>query len=136
MAGRQVLDVPPTSIGGSSFCIAVSVRGLDIQKSLESSSTWILDFREEDEKASWFKGLIQATYQASAPPSVNVLSEREGAAASYSILTTTNPKAADIVISGAVVETKLFIYGKVGDTIVVKQDESLILEVVADGGKV
>ncbi|XP_019418850.1 PREDICTED: uncharacterized protein LOC109329610 isoform X2 [Lupinus angustifolius] len=136
MAGRQVLDVPPSSIGGSSFCIAVSVRGLDIQKSLESSSTWILDFREEDEKASWLKGLIQATYQASAPPSVNVLSDREGAAASYSVLTTTNPKAADIVISGAVVETKLFIYGKVGDTIVGKQDESLILEVVADGGKV
>ncbi|KAK7291737.1 hypothetical protein RIF29_07114 [Crotalaria pallida] len=136
MAGRQVLEVPPTNIGGSPFCIAVSVRGMDIQKALESSSTWILDFRGEEEKACWFKGLIQATYQASAPPSVNVLSDRDGNAASYSVLTTTNPKAADIVINGAVVETKLFIYGKVGDTIDEKHDESRILEVVADGGKV
>ncbi|KAE9602547.1 putative vacuolar protein sorting-associated protein [Lupinus albus] len=136
MAGRQVLEVPPTNIGGSPFCIAVSVRGMDIQKALESSSTWILDFREEEEKASWFKGLVQATYQASAPPSVNVLSGREGDGASYSVLNTTNLKAADIVINGAVVETKLFIYGKVGDTIDVKHDESLILEVVVDGGKV
>ncbi|XP_019431159.1 PREDICTED: uncharacterized protein LOC109338390 isoform X1 [Lupinus angustifolius] len=136
MAGRQVLEVPPTNIGGSPFCIAVSVRGMNIQKALESSSTWILDFREEEEKASWFKGLVQATYQASAPPSVNVLSGREGDAASYSVLNTTNQKAADIVINGAVVETKLFIYGKVGDTIDGKHDESLILEVVVDGGKV
>lgn len=32
MAGRQVYEVPPLNIGGSSFCIAVSYRGLDIQK--------------------------------------------------------------------------------------------------------
>jgi hypothetical protein len=32
MAGRQVLDVPPMNVGGSPFCIAVSTRGMDIQK--------------------------------------------------------------------------------------------------------
>ncbi|XP_020230234.1 uncharacterized protein LOC109811015 [Cajanus cajan] len=133
MAGRQVLDVPPTYIGGSPFCIAVSTRGMDIQKALESSSTWILDFREEEEKASWFKGLVQATYQASIPVSVDdVLGDLEGDATSYN----TNTKTADIVINGALVELKLFIYGKVGDTINGKLDESLILEIVADGGKV
>lgn len=34
-------------------------------QALESSSTWILAFRDEDEKTSWLKGLILATYQAS-----------------------------------------------------------------------
>ncbi|KAH1088253.1 hypothetical protein AAZX31_07G215500 [Glycine max] len=135
MAGRQVLDVPSTNVGGSAFCIAVSTRGMDIQKALESSSTWILAFREE-EKASWFKGLVQATYQASTPPSVDVLGDSEGNATSYNVLSTPNTKTADIVINGALVELKLFIYGKVGDTINGKLDESLILEVVADGGKV
>lgn len=32
MAGRQVHEVPPASVGGSSFCLAVSFRGMDIQK--------------------------------------------------------------------------------------------------------
>ena len=32
MAGRQVLDVPRMNVGGSPFCIAVSTRGMDIQK--------------------------------------------------------------------------------------------------------
>ncbi|KAK7264763.1 hypothetical protein RJT34_32373 [Clitoria ternatea] len=134
MAGRQVLDVPPTNVGGSPFCIAVISRGMDIQKALESSSTWILDFREE-EKASWLKGLIQATYQASTPPSVDVLGDSEADDVSDNVVAT-NPKTADIVINGALVELKLFIYGKAGDPIDGKLDEFLILDVVADGGKV
>lgn len=32
MAGRQVYEVPPANIGGSSFCLAVSYRGMDNQK--------------------------------------------------------------------------------------------------------
>ncbi|KAF7836889.1 putative vacuolar protein sorting-associated protein [Senna tora] len=32
MAGKQVLEVPPTDVGGSPFCIAVCFRGMDIQK--------------------------------------------------------------------------------------------------------
>lgn len=32
MAGRHVFEVPPTNIGGSPFCIAVSFRGMDSQK--------------------------------------------------------------------------------------------------------
>ncbi|KEH32375.1 calcium-dependent lipid-binding-like protein [Medicago truncatula] len=136
MAGRQVLDVPPMNVGGSPFCIAVSTRGMDIQKALESSSTWILDFREEEEKGCWFKGLIQATYQASTPLSVDVLGNSEGATASYNVLNNTNSKTADIVINGALMEAKLFVYGKAGNTTDGNLDESLILEIVADGGKV
>ncbi|KAK7348007.1 hypothetical protein VNO80_22555 [Phaseolus coccineus] len=136
MAGRHVLDVPLTYVGGSAYCIALSIKRMDIQKALESSSTWILDFRDEDEKASWFKGLVHATYQASTPPSIDLLGDSEGDAISYNVLSTTNSKTADTVINGALVELKLFIYGKVGDTTNGKLDESLILEVVADGGKV
>lgn len=32
MAGRQVIEVSPTSVGGSCYAIAVSSRGVDIQK--------------------------------------------------------------------------------------------------------
>lgn len=34
-------------------------------QALESSSSLILEFRGEEEKVVWLKGLIQATYQAS-----------------------------------------------------------------------
>lgn len=32
MAGRQIHEVPPANVGGSLFCIAVSFRGMNIQK--------------------------------------------------------------------------------------------------------
>lgn len=32
MAGRQVLEVPPASVGGSAYAVAVSFRGVDTQK--------------------------------------------------------------------------------------------------------
>lgn len=32
MAGKQVYEVPPANVGGSPYCIAVSVRGMDNQK--------------------------------------------------------------------------------------------------------
>lgn len=32
MAGRHVYEISPTNIGGSLFCLAVSFRGLEIQK--------------------------------------------------------------------------------------------------------
>ncbi|KAL5541456.1 hypothetical protein UlMin_009166 [Ulmus minor] len=136
MAGRQVFDVPPTNIGGLLFCIAISYRGLDIQKALESSSTWILEFRDEEEKATWLKGLIQATYQASAPPSVDVLGGTNDRVSDIGEPQTANLKTAELVINGALVETKLFIYGKTGDEVDEKLDETLILEVLAGGGKV
>ncbi|KAI4335042.1 hypothetical protein L6164_013726 [Bauhinia variegata] len=136
MAGRQVLDVPPTNTGGSPFCIAVSFRGMDIQKAVESSSTWVLDFQDGKEKAVWFKRLIQATYQASAPPSVDVLGDPKDDTAAHSVLNTRNSKTADVVINGALVETKLVLYGKAENSTDEKLDESLILDVLAGGGKV
>ncbi|KAJ7955294.1 calcium-dependent lipid-binding family protein [Quillaja saponaria] len=136
MAGRQIQEVPPTNIGGSPFCIAVSFRGMDVLKALESSSSWIIEFRDEEEKAIWLKGLMQATYQASDPPSVDILGEVNDGAAAYVDIHDANPRAADLVINGALVETKLHIYGKAGDIVNEKLDESLLLEVLAGGGKV
>ncbi|KAG2726780.1 hypothetical protein I3760_01G128300 [Carya illinoinensis] len=136
MAGRQVHEVPPTNVGGARFCLAVSFRGMDIQKALESSSTWVVLFSNEEEKVIWLKGLIQATYQASAPPSVDLLGERSNVQAVLGEPQSSNSKVADLVINGALVETKLFVYGKTGDIVDEKLDETLILEVLAGGGKV
>ncbi|GAV71650.1 DUF946 domain-containing protein/DUF1162 domain-containing protein/Chorein_N domain-containing protein [Cephalotus follicularis] len=133
MAGRQVYEVPPANVGGSPFCIAVSFRGMELQKALESSSTWVIEFQNEDEKAIWFKGLIQATYQASAPASVNILGE---AINEYGEPQTAILKTADLVINGALVETKLWLYGKADGSIDEKLEESIIIEVLAGGGKV
>ncbi|KAB2604886.1 hypothetical protein D8674_042145 [Pyrus ussuriensis x Pyrus communis] len=135
MAGRQVYEVPPANIGGSLFCVAVSYRGMENQKALESPTTLIIEFRAEHEKAIWLKGLIQATYQASAPPSVNVLGETSDPVTDYGETQTMNSKTADLVINGALVETKIFIYGKTGDKVDEECCETLILEVLANGGK-
>ncbi|KAB2599256.1 hypothetical protein D8674_009527 [Pyrus ussuriensis x Pyrus communis] len=135
MAGRQVYEVPPANIGGSLFCVAVSYRGMENQKALESPTTLIIEFRAEHEKAIWLKGLIQATYQASAPPSVNVLGETSNPDTDYGETQTMNSKTADLVINGALVETKIFIYGKTGDKVDEECCETLILEVLANGGK-
>ncbi|KAG8658937.1 uncharacterized protein LOC110610326 isoform X2 [Manihot esculenta] len=136
MASRQVNEVPLSNVGGSPFCIAVCSRGMDIQQALESSSTWILEFRNEEEKNLWFKGLIQATYQASVPPSIDVLGEMRGAAAGFGEPQTPNMRTADLVINGALVETKLCVYGKSGVEVDEKHKETLIVEVLAGGGKV
>ncbi|KAM7259519.1 hypothetical protein ACFE04_015260 [Oxalis oulophora] len=130
MAGQQVYEVPPTSVGGSPFCIAVCCRGMDIQKALESSTTWVIQFPNEDDKATWFKGLIQATYQASAPPSVDILREE-----SHDYDESRNTRMADLVLNGALVETKLCVYGKTVSKDDEKLEETLIVEILAGGGK-
>ncbi|GMP92955.1 hypothetical protein CsSME_00042986 [Camellia sinensis var. sinensis] len=42
MAGKQVYDVPPMNVGGSVSCLAVSVRGMDIQKVNILYFKWVL----------------------------------------------------------------------------------------------
>ncbi|KAJ4843890.1 hypothetical protein Tsubulata_025940 [Turnera subulata] len=136
MAGRQVNEVPLSSVGGSRFCIAVSSRGIEIQQALESSSTWVLEFRDEEENAIWLKGLVQATYQASATPSISVLGETSGMVTEYGEPQTPRPRTADLVIDGSLVEMRLCIYGKAGDEVDEKLEETLIVEILAGGGKV
>ncbi|KAF6156504.1 hypothetical protein GIB67_011305 [Kingdonia uniflora] len=136
MAGRQVYEVPPTSVGGSLFSLAVSFRGMDIQKALESSSTLIIEFRDDEEKATWLKGLIQATYRASAPPSMNVLGGSSDGHSKLSGSKATNVNTAELIINGALVETKLLIYGKTKAEKPEEPEETLILELIAGGGKV
>ncbi|XP_010524589.1 PREDICTED: uncharacterized protein LOC104802610 [Tarenaya hassleriana] len=136
MAGRQVFEVPPANVGGSPYCLAVGLRGMDLKKALESSSTWIIEFQGEEEKTAWLRGLIQATYQASAPLTVDVLGQTSDDTADLPEPQTRILKAADLVINGALVETKLFIYGKIRDEADEKVEEVLLLEVLAAGGKV
>ncbi|XAR56952.1 hypothetical protein NMG60_11024929 [Bertholletia excelsa] len=135
MSGKQVYEVPPANVGGSASCIAVSARGVDTQKALESFSTLVIEFQDEVEKATWLRGLMQATYRASAPFSVNILGDSGNAAYGYAEPQAANLKSVDLVVNGTLVETKLSLYGKTGDE-VQGTHETLILEVLAGGGKV
>ncbi|KAJ8645273.1 hypothetical protein MRB53_007021 [Persea americana] len=134
MAGRQVFEVSPASVGGSLFSVAVCFRGMDIQKALESSNTLIIEFQEE-EKSVWLKGLTQATYRASAPPSIDILEESSRNPSEFGGPRINN-KTADLVVHGALLETKLLIYGKTAEGTRETLEETLILELLAGGGKV
>ncbi|XP_012842600.1 PREDICTED: uncharacterized protein LOC105962815 isoform X1 [Erythranthe guttata] len=136
MSGKQVCDIPPANVGGSPFCIAVSSRGMDIRKALESFSTLIVEFPSEEEKSTWLRGLVQSTYRASAPPSVDVLDGQRDYPIEFTESRVRNEKAADLVVNGMVVETKLSLYGKFGDEEHERIHEKIILEVIASGGKV
>ncbi|XP_077211040.1 calcium-dependent lipid-binding family protein isoform X2 [Tasmannia lanceolata] len=136
MAGRQVFEVSPASVGGSLFSVAVSFRGIDLQKALESSNTLIIEFQDDEEKATWLKGLTQATYKASAPPSIDILGEPGDSVSDFGGPRVSNFETADLVVNGVLVETKLLIYGKTGEGKRETMEEMLILELLAGGGKV
>ncbi|KAI8561923.1 hypothetical protein RHMOL_Rhmol04G0379800 [Rhododendron molle] len=136
MAGKQVYEVPPTNVGGSVSCIAVSTRGMDTQKALESFSTLVIEFRDAEEKGTWLRGLMQATYRASAPSSVDILGDLGDTVGEVAKPLAINLKSADLVLNGALVETKLSLYGKVGHEVHEAHEESPVLEVLAGGGKV
>ena len=44
-----------------------------------------MEFWDEEAKAAWLKGLLKATYQASAPPSVDLHGERSDSAVGQDI---------------------------------------------------
>ncbi|GAB2216278.1 hypothetical protein Droror1_Dr00024048 [Drosera rotundifolia] len=134
MGGKQVYEVPSTNVGGSLFSIVVCSRGMDLQKALESSSTLIIEFQNQDDKSTWIKGLKEATYQASAP--LDIFGYSTPAVSEFSEGRVSNLKAADLVINGTLMETKLFIYGKSGDDGREKNEETLLVEVFGAGGKV
>ncbi|XP_057475541.1 uncharacterized protein LOC130763619 isoform X1 [Actinidia eriantha] len=136
MVGKQVYEVPPSNVGGSVSCVAVSIRGMDTHKALESFSTLVIEFRDEEEKATWLRGLTQATYRASAPSSVDILGETGLVVPETVKPQATSVKPADLVINGALVETKLSLYGKAGHEVQEKLEETQILEILAGGGKV
>ncbi|KAK9053434.1 hypothetical protein SSX86_030068 [Deinandra increscens subsp. villosa] len=138
MAGKQVYEVPSNSVGGSSSCVALCIRGMDMQKALELSSTLVVKFHDEKEKASWLRGLVQATYRASATSSsVDILGNQGDDNVEPSEPSSNDKKIADVIVNGTLAETKIFIDGKVGtelhdDDVV----ETQMLEVLVAGGKV
>ncbi|KAL9249938.1 Intermembrane lipid transfer protein VPS13-like protein [Drosera capensis] len=134
MGGKQVYEVPSTNVGGSLFSIVVCSRGMDLQKALEASSTLIIEFQNQDDKSTWIKGLKEATYQASAP--LDIFGYSTPAVSEFSEARVSNLKAADLVINGTLMETKLFIYGKRGDDGREKNEETLLVEGFGAGGKV
>ncbi|XP_047337153.1 uncharacterized protein LOC124940662 [Impatiens glandulifera] len=136
MAGKQVYEVPPSSVGGSLTCIAVCIRGMDTHKALESFSTLVIEFQNQEEKASWLRGLMQATYQASVPSSVDILGDSADVNAEYNDPHANALKIADLIINGALVESKVSFYGRTGDEAQESLEETKILEILGSGGKV
>ncbi|WVZ75446.1 hypothetical protein U9M48_023496 [Paspalum notatum var. saurae] len=135
MASRQVFEVPPNSVGGSLYSIGVCSRGADTHKALELTSTLVIEFRNEIEKASWMKALVQATYRASAPPDVNILGDPGSPPPEPSTPRLSSLGSVDLVVNGSVIETKLSLYGKL-DRKSKDPKELLMLELLGNGGKV
>lgn len=143
MAGKQVLEVPPANVGGSPSCIAVCVRGVDAQKALESFSSLIIELRNEEDKAAWFRELVRATYRASDHPSVDILRELSDDAPKDSVPLVVSEKSVDLVVNGALLEAKLSVYGKFsfgefqcGGEEEEPLEENMIIQFLAGGGKV
>ncbi|XP_075085926.1 uncharacterized protein LOC107782497 [Nicotiana tabacum] len=136
MAGKQVLEIPPANIGGTFSCIGISARGMDMQKVLESSSTMIIEFRDEETKATWLRELTKATYRASAPPPMNILGELSDGVAEIAEPRAVNARTAELVVNGTLIEMKLSLYVKAVDDLAERLDETLLLDVLAAGGKV
>ncbi|KAJ1696999.1 hypothetical protein LUZ63_005511 [Rhynchospora breviuscula] len=136
MAGRHIFEVPPASVGGSLYAIAVSSRGLDVQKALESTSTLIIEFPNDAEKAIWMKELVQVTYRASAPADMYIPGGSADSTPTGSpVQKFGNLGSADFVLNGTVVETKLSVYGKL-DRKSENAEEVLILKLLGNGAKV
>ncbi|XP_062219043.1 uncharacterized protein LOC133918926 [Phragmites australis] len=135
MASRQVFEVPSNSVGGSLYSIGVCSRGSDTQKALESTSTLIIEFHNEIEKANWMKALVQATYRASAPLEVNILGDPVSTPSEPSTPRLSSLGSVDLVVNGCVIETKLSVYGKL-DRKNKDPQEFLMLELLGNGGKV
>ncbi|CAN4121397.1 unnamed protein product [Withania somnifera] len=136
MAGKQVHEIPPANIGGTFSCISISTRGMDLQKVLESSNTMIIEFRDEETKASWLRELTKATYRASAPPPMDILGELGDGITDNAESRTINARTADLVVNGTLIEMKLSLYVKAVDDLAERLDETLLLDVLAAGGKV
>ncbi|XP_031479692.1 uncharacterized protein LOC116250249 isoform X3 [Nymphaea colorata] len=137
MVGRQVFEVSPTNVDGSLFSIAVSYRGLTVQKALESSTTMIVEFGDDELKTTWMRALVQATYKASvAPPAMDMLTEPPKGTEEPDIPRADTYGNADLVVNVNLVTMKLMIYGEVEEKEIEKYEETLIIELLASGGKV
>lgn len=137
MSARHVMEVPPASVGGSEFTVAISNRGFDIQKALESSSTVILQFKDENAKAEWMKAFVHATYKASAPLSMSIPGNLSGdESEDDSCQPVVVSEKINLSVVGTLVEMKLLIYGKEEEESDRVGDEIMLLELFAGGGKV
>ncbi|KAH0635119.1 hypothetical protein KY284_037905 [Solanum tuberosum] len=136
MAGKQVHEIPPANIGGTFSCISISARGMDLQKVLESTNTMIIEFRDEEMKATWLRELTKATYRASAPPPMDILGELGDGVMKIAESQAVNTRTAELVVNGTLIEMKLSLYVKAVDDLAERLDETLLLDVLAAGGKV
>lgn len=137
MSARQIMEIPPASVGGSDFTVAISNRGFDIQKALESSSAVVLQFKDEHSKAEWMKAFVHAIYKASAPLSMSIPGNLSGAESEdESCQPVVVSEKTNLSVVGTLLEMKLLIYGKEDEEKDRVGEERMLLALFAGGGKV
>ncbi|GJP54206.1 hypothetical protein CLOM_g13301 [Closterium sp. NIES-68] len=74
-SGMVVMDVPPHHIAGYHHVIALAARGAHPAKVVLSGQAVVLRLKSEHSKAHWVARLTAALYQASAPASMDLLTD-------------------------------------------------------------
>ncbi|CAM6102066.1 unnamed protein product [Calypogeia fissa] len=138
IVGKQVVEVPPTSIGGSENVVAIYHRGVDMKKAVESSHAVLLQLKSENSRTAWLHHLTRAAYKASVPVSLSLPEFTES--------DTTDTGSVDLnkqprlLVIGSLDELQISLLGsssRAGFTGAKPQsEETLILHLQATGGKV
>lgn len=136
MNGKHVLEVPSSNIGGSEFVLAVCNRGMELQKALESSNTVIIQFKDEKCKAMWLRSLTLAVYKASAPMALSLPEELLVGAEDIPVRHADFLGQPIFFVTGSLHELQLSVYAVTELDVLGSQNESLILNMQAGGGKV
>ncbi|PTQ34792.1 hypothetical protein MARPO_0076s0036 [Marchantia polymorpha] len=141
VVGKQALEVPPSSIGGSENVVGIFHRGVDVQKGIESSHAVVLQLRAREVQAAWLKNLTRATYRASVPVSLSLPAEfAENDSDDNEIDSVDLHKQPHLLVMGSLDEFQLSICGSSNRPALAGRqssgEETLILQMQGTGGKV
>ncbi|KAH7429919.1 hypothetical protein KP509_09G071400 [Ceratopteris richardii] len=131
--GKQILEVPSSSIGGSEHVLAVCARGMELQKCLEASSSIIIKLTDLESRDGWQTALMATVSRLSSP--LSMLIPEEGTSKDI------KAKAGDFLdqpvlfVSGGLHELQLSLYATVNEDLITKE-EFLLLSLRAGGGEV
>ncbi|KAI5061209.1 hypothetical protein GOP47_0023714 [Adiantum capillus-veneris] len=135
MNGKQILDVPSSSIGGSDYVLAVCNRGMELKKGLESSSSVILKLADQESKEMWQKALTSAVFRLSTPVSMLLPEDLDGVD-DIDVRPSDYLDQPVLFVSGALHKLQLSIYATVDENLGTMKSESLLLSLEAGGGEV
>lgn len=134
--GKQILDVPPSNIGGSEFVLAVCNQGMELQKGLESSGSVIMKLADQESKEMWHKVLMSAVFRLSAPVSLSFPEELMDGIEDLDVRPGDFLDQPVLLVSGALHKLQLSVYAMEKGNSDGVNSEELLLSLQAGGGKV